>query len=75
MSCNLCHNTHYLDSSIKEVVQADPKHPKFLRLKFHSGHDVKGYVEFDTEESTRDWRREVQGTILLLGVLIFCTGD
>lgn len=67
MTCNLFYNTHNalnLDSSIKEIIQADPKKPKLLRLRFHSGHEVKpaGYVEFDTEESAHDWRRELQGT-------------
>jgi sterol 3beta-glucosyltransferase len=54
-----------LYSNVKEIVPIDRKHPKLLRVKFQIDTDVKGYVEFDTEESAQDWRKELQGALFL----------
>lgn len=47
---------------INKILPFDPQHPRHLRLKLGPGSDrsVK-LVEYDTEESARDWRREISG--------------
>lgn len=53
-------------SGIVRVTPKDPKHPKVLHIIFDGASRFsEGVVEFDTEESARDWRREIQGTIIL----------
>lgn len=51
---------------INKILPFDPQHPRHLRLKLGPGSDrsVK-LVEYDTEESARDWRREISGAIFL----------
>ncbi|KAF5314999.1 hypothetical protein D9619_007125 [Psilocybe cf. subviscida] len=42
----------------------DPKKPKLIRLKIDpSAQMVNDYSEFDTEESARDWRKELAGAL------------
>ncbi|KAL0960717.1 hypothetical protein HGRIS_005744 [Hohenbuehelia grisea] len=54
-------------SSVEEVAPFDAAHPTILRVKFK--HDktpkLRGFAEFDTEESARDWRRELNGAIFM----------
>ncbi|KAG6866280.1 hypothetical protein C0991_006376 [Blastosporella zonata] len=55
-----------LFSFIKRVLPLDPQHPRFLHLEFNvrSG-NLFDTFEFDTEESARDWRRELTGALFL----------
>ncbi|EAU86229.2 sterol 3-beta-glucosyltransferase [Coprinopsis cinerea okayama7 len=53
-------------SSIKEIMPVDRKHPRTMRIirtttKSHA-HD---YLEFDTLESSNQWRQEIQGALFL----------
>src|SRR6266403_3351617 len=49
-------------SSIKDVKPAESKHPKHLNLIFDSNDGiVESIVEFYTDESAQDWRRELLG--------------
>ncbi|KAA1469801.1 UDP-Glycosyltransferase/glycogen phosphorylase [Dentipellis sp. KUC8613] len=53
-------------SSIKEIVPMDTKRPKHARVIFNGLADIADTdVEFDTEESAREWRRELNGAIYL----------
>ncbi|KAJ7794128.1 glycosyltransferase family 1 protein [Mycena olivaceomarginata] len=56
----------YCPLSIK-VAAFDPKHPKWLRIIFKKLGDDKysGFAEFDTEEATRDWRKELTAAVFL----------
>ena len=50
-------------SSIKDVKPAESKHPRNLNIIFDSNDGiVDSTVEFDTDESAQDWRRELLGT-------------
>ncbi|THH03783.1 hypothetical protein EW145_g6012 [Phellinidium pouzarii] len=52
-------------SSIKQILPEDPDNKKIIRI-ISASHDTEDkYVEFDTEESARDWRRELQGAMYL----------
>jgi hypothetical protein len=49
-------------SSIKDVKPAESKHPRYLDIVFDSNDGiVVSTVEFDTDESAQDWRRELLG--------------
>jgi sterol 3beta-glucosyltransferase len=49
-------------SSIKDVKPAESKHPRHLNIIFDSNDGiVESIVEFDTDESAQDWRRELLG--------------
>lgn len=50
-------------SAVDKVAAFDPKHPKWLRIIFKKPGDdqYSGFAEFDTEEATRDWRKELTG--------------
>lgn len=49
-------------SSIKDVLPEDPENPTYVKI--HSSEPQEfggGFAEFDTEESAREWRRELIG--------------
>ena len=49
-------------SSIKNVKPAESKHPRHIDIVFDSNDGtVDSLVEFDTDESAQDWRRELLG--------------
>ena len=49
-------------NSILEVTKEDPSHPRTLMARLDGKSGVKDcYLEFDTIESAREWRRELQG--------------
>ncbi|KAG6827933.1 hypothetical protein H0H92_009911 [Tricholoma furcatifolium] len=51
---------------IKKVHPIDPRHPRTLHAELTER--SRGFVdafEFDTEESARDWRREIDGALFL----------
>ncbi|THH30054.1 hypothetical protein EUX98_g4134 [Antrodiella citrinella] len=55
-------------SSIKEIRAEDPLEPTVVRAVFEQGLSVLGheaYIEFDTVESARDWRREMTGAVFI----------
>lgn len=40
----------------------DPKHERVIHIMFDVAAGFRdGVIEFDTEESARDWRREIEG--------------
>lgn len=48
-----------------DIVPLDPQKPRIIKLTVESSlKHVNEYAEFDTEESARDWRREIIGTAL-----------
>ncbi|TCD70176.1 hypothetical protein EIP91_004646 [Steccherinum ochraceum] len=55
-------------STIKEVCAEDPFEPRSVRAIFE-GHSSEvesdAYLEFDTLESAREWRREIQGAVFM----------
>lgn len=59
------HNLPYVStsvSSIKDVKPAESEHPRHLDIVFDSNDGiVDSIVEFDTDESAQDWRRELLG--------------
>jgi hypothetical protein len=58
------HNLPYVTSvsSIKELKPAESKHPRHVHIVFDSNDGVVvSIVEFDTDESAQDWRRELLG--------------
>lgn len=51
-------------SSIRRIHPENPEMPKVVKCELSPELGVKGkYVEFDTIESAREWRHEMQGTI------------
>ena len=49
-------------SSVLEVYKEDPRHPRIIHSKLDGRGGVKLCgLEFDTIESAREWRRELQG--------------
>lgn len=49
-------------NSILEVIKEDPKHPRVLVIRLDGKSGVRDCdLEFDTVESAREWRRELQG--------------
>lgn len=55
-------NTSAIVAHIEGAEPLDPKKPKLIRLKIDpSAQMVNDYSEFDTEESARDWRKELAG--------------
>lgn len=43
----------------------DPAHPRIIVLKFaNEMHLSGGHAEFDTEESAREWRKEISGMFI-----------
>lgn len=54
-------------SSIVQVMPQDPKHEKVIHIMFDAAVGFReGVIEFDTEESARDWRREIEGAFVFL---------
>ncbi|KAH8104961.1 hypothetical protein DFH11DRAFT_1519106, partial [Phellopilus nigrolimitatus] len=53
-------------SSIKQILPEDPKNKRALRIVSTSA-ELPGdkFGEFDTEESAREWRREIQGAVYI----------
>jgi hypothetical protein len=52
-------------SSIKDVKPVESKQPRHLNIVFDSNDGiVDSTVEFDTDESAQDWRRELLGAFL-----------
>lgn len=55
-----------LFSSVKDVKPAESKYPRHLNIVFDSNDGiVDSIVEFDTDESAQDWRRELLGALFL----------
>lgn len=53
---------HLSVSDIEEMLPLDPKLPKVISLKFHGKKiPTSSYAEFDTIESAREWRKDIQG--------------
>ncbi|KAI0061655.1 UDP-Glycosyltransferase/glycogen phosphorylase [Artomyces pyxidatus] len=53
-------------SSVKHVHHTELKYPRHLHITFEGvPEDRESVVEFDTEESARDWRRELHGAVFL----------
>ncbi|KAJ7250909.1 hypothetical protein B0H12DRAFT_1018998 [Mycena haematopus] len=54
-------------SAIDRILPVDPKHPKWLRIVLKKLGDAKfsGFAEFDTEESAKDWRKELTAAVFL----------
>ncbi|KDR82752.1 hypothetical protein GALMADRAFT_220742 [Galerina marginata CBS 339.88] len=51
-------------SFVKEVIPLDPKKPRIMRLSIEPTlESANDYVEFDTEESAHDWRKEITGAL------------
>ncbi|KAG6918321.1 hypothetical protein DXG01_015179 [Tephrocybe rancida] len=51
---------------MKKVLPLDPRHPRSLRIEFTvQSRALVDAFEFDTEESVRDWRRELTGALFL----------
>ena len=49
-------------SSVLQVFKEDPKHPRLIKAQLDGKSGIKdGFMEFDTIESAREWRRELQG--------------
>ena len=60
------HLNNILDSHIQEILPIDKTRPRFIELKFEDDiPEFSGVVEFDTEESASDWRKEMQGALFL----------
>ncbi len=65
--CSLCSTFvlfmfRLLVTSILEVSKEDPERPRVMQARLDSKTGLKdGYLEFDTIESAREWRRELQG--------------
>jgi hypothetical protein len=58
---------------INKLLPFDPQHPRYLRLQL--GPESEGSIklaEYDTEESARDWRREISG-MSQLSIYLQCT--
>ncbi|GJE88463.1 glycosyltransferase family 1 protein [Phanerochaete sordida] len=54
-------------SSIVEVLPEDPKEPRALRTRLDGKQGIPGtYLEFDTLESAREWRRELLAALFFL---------
>lgn len=54
-------------SSIVQVMPQDPKHEKVIHIMFDAAVGFReGVIEFDTEESARDWRREIEGAFFFV---------
>ncbi|EKM51568.1 glycosyltransferase family 1 protein [Phanerochaete carnosa HHB-10118-sp] len=54
-------------SSIVEVLPEDPKEPRALRTRLDGKSEISAsYLEFDTLESAREWRRELQAAIFFV---------
>jgi hypothetical protein len=50
---------------VKDIVPLDPQKPRIIKLTVESSlKRVNEYAEFDTEESAREWRKEIIGTAL-----------
>lgn len=59
--------TWRLVNSIQRIVEEDPKHPRTIRVLMDGKSDMQdSNVEFDTIESAREWRRELQGKKMIL---------
>ncbi|KAJ3828774.1 glycosyltransferase family 1 protein [Lentinula raphanica] len=52
-------------SSIRDISLADPNNPRTFQVSCGEDLDLTGSVEFDTEESAHEWRKEVSGAIFL----------
>ncbi|KAI0269895.1 hypothetical protein BC834DRAFT_967621 [Gloeopeniophorella convolvens] len=53
-------------SSIKDIRPPESKRLRYITLTFEtSAGAIESITEFDTEESARDWRRELQGALFL----------
>ena len=49
-------------SQVKEVLEEDPKSPKWVDIVTQNELGVRtNHVEVDTEESAREWRKEISG--------------
>ncbi|KAF9013495.1 glycosyltransferase family 1 protein [Cyathus striatus] len=47
---------------VRDVVPVDGKHPRYMRLVLDDmSNNENDYIEFDTEESAHDWRKEITG--------------
>ena len=55
-------------SNVKEVRRFNPKRPKVMEIVFDSATapSMDAYAEFDTVESAREWRKELQGLSIAL---------
>jgi len=59
-------NAGHTVSQVKEVFPVDPEHPRMLYIFLDDLPKARtGVIEFDTEESAADWRRELQGNIFV----------
>ncbi|KAL5482822.1 hypothetical protein ACEPAI_9417 [Sanghuangporus weigelae] len=53
-------------SSIKRLCPEDENNKKAVKMEFFTpGTKDYTYIEFDTEESAREWRRELQGAVFM----------
>ncbi|KAJ4469003.1 hypothetical protein C8R41DRAFT_634859 [Lentinula lateritia] len=52
-------------SSIQGLSILDPNNPRIFQVSLGEDVDVSGIVEFDTEESAQEWRKEVGGALFL----------
>ncbi|KAJ3788352.1 glycosyltransferase family 1 protein [Lentinula aff. detonsa] len=52
-------------SSILEISLVDPNNPRTFQVACGEDLDITGTVEFDTEESAHEWRKEVSGAVFL----------
>lgn len=60
--CFHLNNKFALVAHIQDAEPVDPKKPRLIRLNIDpSAQMVNDYTEFDTEESARDWRKELGG--------------
>jgi len=51
---------------VKDIVPLDLQKPRIIKLTVESSlKRVNEYAEFDTEESAREWRKEIIGTAFL----------
>lgn len=54
-------------SDVEELLPFDPKLPKVIVLKFDGKKiAMSGYAEFDTIESAREWRNDIQGVFVTM---------
>ena len=57
---------HKSVSSVKDVIQTE-RRPRYINILYDSAQGtVESKVEFDTEESACDWKRELLGEFLLM---------
>jgi hypothetical protein len=58
----LIYHVEKLVSSVKDVKSVDSERPRHLTVIFEaSTGTVESTIEFDTDESAHDWRRELLG--------------